>query len=90
MGLIPWSGRFRWRREWQPTPVFLPGKSKGQRSLAGYSPQSHKELGMTEHTDMLFRLHAAWWAEVLKQPAVKAGGMDSSHRCFWWFFFFQI
>ena len=44
---------------------------------------------MSEHTDMLFRLHAAWWAEVLKQPAVKAGGMDSSHRCFWCFFFFS-
>ena len=31
-----------WRRKWQPTPVFLPGKSHGQRSLAGYSPWGHK------------------------------------------------
>ena len=31
-----------WRRKWQPTPVFLPVKSHGQRSLAGYSPWSHK------------------------------------------------
>ena len=37
-GLIPASGRFSWKREWQPTPVFLPGKSHGQRSLVGYSP----------------------------------------------------
>ena len=29
---------FHWRRKWQPTPVYLPGKSHGQRSLAGYSP----------------------------------------------------
>ena len=36
-----------WRRKWQPTPVFLPGKSHGQRSLAGYSPWSSKELDMT-------------------------------------------
>ena len=36
-GLIPGSGR-PWRRAWQPTPVFLPGESHGQRSLAGYSP----------------------------------------------------
>ena len=36
-----------WRREWQPTPVFLPGKSHGQRSLAGYSPWDCKELDMT-------------------------------------------
>ena len=33
---------------WQPTPVFLPGESHGQRSLAGYSPWGHKELGTTE------------------------------------------
>ena len=36
---IPWLGRSPWRRKWQPTPIFLPGKSCGQRSLAGYSPQ---------------------------------------------------
>ena len=34
----PWVGKISWRRKWQPTPVFLPGKSHGQRSLAGYSP----------------------------------------------------
>ena len=33
----PWVGNHPWRRAWQPTPVFLPGKSPGQRSLAGYS-----------------------------------------------------
>ena len=37
-----------WRREWQPTPVFLPGKSHGQRSLVGYSPWGHKESDTTE------------------------------------------
>ena len=37
-----------WRRVWQPTPVFLPGKSHRQRSLVGYSPWGHKELDMTE------------------------------------------
>ena len=37
-----------WRRKWQPTQVFLPGKSHGQRRLAGYSPWGHKELDMTE------------------------------------------
>ena len=37
-GLIPGSGRFPWKRKWQPTPVFLPGESHGQRSLAGYGP----------------------------------------------------
>ena len=37
VGLIPGLGRFPWKRKWQPTPVFLPGKPHGQRSLAGYS-----------------------------------------------------
>ena len=41
-------GNTFWRREWQPTPVFLPGESHGQRSLVGYSPQSCKESDMTE------------------------------------------
>ena len=37
VGLIPGSGRFPWRRKWLPTPVLLPGKSHGQRTLVGYS-----------------------------------------------------
>ena len=36
------------RREWQPTPVFLPGEFHGQRSLVGYSPWGHKEWDTTE------------------------------------------
>jgi len=47
-GLIPGLGRFPWRREWQPTPVFLPGEFHGQRSLVGYSPWSHKESDRAE------------------------------------------
>ena len=37
-----------WRREWQPTPIFFPGKSHGQRSLVGYSPWGRKELDTTD------------------------------------------
>jgi len=37
-----------WRRTWQPTPVFLPGESHGQRILVGYSPWGRKESDMTE------------------------------------------
>ena len=44
----PWIRKIPWRRKWQPTPVFLPGESHGQRSLAGYSPRGHKELDTTE------------------------------------------
>ena len=42
-----------WRRKWQPTPVFLPGESHGQRSLAGYSTCGHKELDKTEQLHFL-------------------------------------
>jgi len=44
----PWVGKMPWRRKWQPTPVLLPRKLHGQRSLAGYSSCGHKESDMTE------------------------------------------
>jgi len=47
-GFDSWVGKIPWRRKWQPTPVFLPGKSDGQRSLMGYSPWGCKELDTTE------------------------------------------
>ena len=51
---VPGLGRsIHWRRKWQPTPVFLSGKSHGQRSLAGYSPWSRKESDTTEHMNVL-------------------------------------
>ena len=48
VGLISGSGRSPWRRAWQPTQVFLPGESHGQRRLVGYSPWGAKESDMTE------------------------------------------
>ena len=50
IGLILGLGRLPWRRAWQPTPVFLPEESHGQKSLTGYSPSGHKKLDMTEGT----------------------------------------
>ena len=44
----PGVRKIHWRRAWQPTPVFLPGKSHGQRSLVGYSLLGHKESDTTE------------------------------------------
>ena len=49
VGSIPGLGR-SWRREWQPSPVFLPGEYHGQRSLVGWSPWGHEELDTTEAT----------------------------------------
>ena len=50
---IPWIRRTQWRRKWQPTPVFLPGKVHGQRSLAGCRPWGY----MTEHVCMRVEGH---------------------------------
>ena len=44
----PWVRKISQRKKWQPTPVFLPGESHGQRSLVGYSPWGHQELDKTE------------------------------------------
>ena len=41
---------YRWRKAWQPTPVFLPGVSHGQSHLVSYNPWGHKELDTTEVT----------------------------------------
>ena len=49
-GFHPWVRKIPWRRAWQPTPVFLPGESHGQRSLAGSSPCGCTVLNMTEAT----------------------------------------
>ena len=49
-GFDPWVGKIPWRRAWQPTPVFLPGESHGQRNLVDYSSQGCRESSMTEVT----------------------------------------
>ena len=53
-GFDPWVRKIPWRRKWQPTLVFLPGESHGQRSLMGYSPRGCKDSDTTEcaHTPM--------------------------------------
>ena len=53
-GFDLWVVKIPWRRARQPTPVFLPGAAHGQRSLASYSPWSHKESDRTEVTSVQF------------------------------------
>ena len=52
-GFNPWVRKISWRRKWQPTPIFLPGKSHGQRNLVGYSPWGRKESDTTEQLHFL-------------------------------------
>ena len=56
-GFNPWVGKIPWRRKWQLTSVFLPGKSHGQRSLAATVHGGHKESAMTKHTRTRARAH---------------------------------
>ena len=53
-GFNPCVRKIPWRRKWQPTPVFLPGESHGQRSLAGYSSRGRKEADTTEQLSLHF------------------------------------
>ena len=60
---------FHWRRKWQPTPVLLPGKSPGRRSLVGYSPWGRKELDTPErlHLQLFHLVFSVWtcWLYIL-------------------------
>ena len=49
----PGVGEIPWRREWLPTPVFLPGEFHGQKVLAGYSLWGHKESDIIEQITLL-------------------------------------
>ena len=58
-GFNPWVGKIPWKRKWQPTRVFLPGKFHGQRNPAGYG-LGHKGSDTTElqtHTHTMYNLH---------------------------------
>ena len=58
LGPTPGSGRFPRRRKWQPTPVFLPGKSHGWRSLVGYQSTGSQTVGQSWDTNTFsFTLH---------------------------------
>ena len=53
LGSVTGSGQSPWRKQWQPTPVFLPGESHGQRSLVDYSPWGRKRVGHDWATNTL-------------------------------------
>ena len=85
-GFDPWVGKIPWRRKRQSTPVLLPGKSHGQRSLVGYSPWGRKESDTTErlHFTLLHLLHQlpalAWKATSLSATRGTDGLWNSSQN----------
>ena len=73
-GIYPWVGKIPWRRKWQPTPVFLPGESHGQRSLTGYSTWSQR-VGHDWETN--------WWRMVsVCLNHWSLAGLKSQDGCF--------
>ena len=69
--LDPWVGKIPWRRAWQPTPVFLPGESHGQRSLEGYHPLGLQRVRYYL-SDLVFMHSSALKDTVRKQTLIAA------------------
>ena len=57
-----WVGKIPWRRKWQPPPVFLPGNSYGQRSLAGHRPWGGKRAGPESATEQLLHYRLIFYS----------------------------
>ena len=81
-GLDPWVRKFPWRKEWRPTPVFLPGESHRERSLVGYSPRGHKESDVTKQLSLHFTSLLMFMAgfpagSVIKNPPADVRDADS-------------
>ena len=75
----PWVGKIPWRREWQPTPVFLLGKLHGQRSQVGYSPWDHKGSDMAEWLSST-HVHTGLAVSPSPRTEVLLRRRDSRHR----------
>ena len=71
-----------WRRKWQPTPVFLPGESQGQKSLVGCSPWGPEESDMTER--LHFHLSLSWIGEGNGNPLICSCLENPRDRGAWW------
>ena len=74
-----------WRKEWLPSPVFLPGEFHGQRSMVIYSPWGHKELDMIEsHTHTHTHTHTHSCTQSYNLSDVMADGQKSLACCSPW------
>ena len=78
LGFDPGVSKIPWRREWQPSPVFLPGKLHGQRSLAGYSPWGRKESDTTERLTLFMSSQSFLFFVFLNLPKLsRSPGMNT-------------
>ena len=77
----PWVGKIPWRRKWQPTPVFLPGKSHGGRKLADFSPWGLREFDIdSTHTHTHTHTHTGILFRLKKWNPIICSSMDESWR----------
>ena len=83
LDLIPGLGKISWSRVWQPTPVLLPEKFHGQKSLVGCGPWGLKELDMTEATEHTFFISLAYWVLVAAHSIFDVDGMRLCSRSMW-------
>ena len=81
-GFNLWVGKSSWRRKWQPTPVFLPGKSHGQRSLMSYSSWGRKESDTTEWLHFQFQCMFVQSIPTLYYPMDYSPPSSSVHGMF--------
>ena len=79
----PWVERISWRRAWQPTPVFLPGKSHGQRSLAGYSLWSctDSDTEASSHTAHINEVGGRLSGGISEGQQMEYQLVDNPHLC---------
>ena len=78
-----WVGKIPWRRKWQPTLVFSPGKSHGWRILVGYSPWGCKELDRTERLHFHFFTFLPGWFTTEPVDIIRTI-RNSFSRAGWW------
>ena len=71
-----WAGKMPWRRKWQPTPVFLPGQSHGQRSLVGYSPWGRKDSDTSVQLSTHVGNLVSPWSRVVSLLGLAVGNLS--------------
>ena len=90
LGWDLWVRKIPWRKEWLPTPVFLPGESHKQRSFVGYSHWGYTKLDTTERLSSLGSLGLKWWKmytgwfEQNEEPVVSMLSMQGAFRLQTW------
>ena len=88
-GFNPWVAKISWTREWQPTPVFLPGEFHGQRSLAGHSPWGLQRVGQDWVTNTFIYFILSWFTTLYSSQVYNKVNQLYTYICPLFFRFFS-